>query len=813
MRLKLKNFRCYTEQDFDFGDNGLLLLSGASGKGKSSVLLAINFVLYGTGTKLITYGKSACKVELWFDDFHIVRTKRPNRLVLNDIHEDASAQAMIDKKFGKTFDVTGYIAQNALNSFVLMSPMEKLAFLERFAFSDVDLTKLKHKCRELIKKRNEQLIAANSQLEMATHVLGEMEEPEEVPYPLKPTKNRDKAMKNESIRLKNSETLIRRAQHSVAKLHAEKASLNVLDAKTKVKNAELRKVVDKLDDLQFEHQTTDYDGDETLAEYEEQLLTLVSQRELQLLEQRYEDDQTRLEEMIQTEVQEMEEKLEVILAGLWQEYTESEVKTTISEYKQLLKDVKALENLRESLRNYSVDEEKLEGYKEELKTSKKKLDAQKELLTKLKMQQELYTCPVCDQSLRFHDDALHTAEEDDELDELDVEDLTRQISVAQRRVNKLEYMIPQEQNCLDRHNEISLKIQGIVDQYDDELPPVSEIENDLDYIKDYKRAQSELEKQKKELEKSLKEENYSAAVVSFQDSMKKQKKKIRSLKKKQKNSNCDDIDEMELRQTIQIQKRNKEKLDDLDTRIKVLIHERSTYQSQIIKDKEEHIGLYKKIRDISAVDKAMTKRKDEIVALEAKKDKHAKNVQKIEVYKNYLKEQQRYQEWIEKVQDQKETEELCRRKYAAATILKEKILEAESIAMLNIINSINSHVQEYLDLFFAVDPISARLLPYKETKKSKKPQINIQIEYKGMEADLNMLSGGELSRVILAFTLGLGEIFNTPLMLLDECTSSLDQELTTQVIDGIRENYGDKMVIVIAHQVVSGHFDRVLRLE
>jgi DNA repair exonuclease SbcCD ATPase subunit len=517
--------------------------------------------------------------------------------------------------------------------------------------------------------------------------------------------------------------------------------------------------------------------------------------------------------MIQTEIQEMEEKLEVILAGLWQEYTESEVKTTISEYKQLLKDVKALENLRESLRNYSVDEEKLEGYKEELKTSKKKLDAQKELLTKLKMQQELYTCPVCDQSLRFHDDALHTAEEDDELDELDVEDLTRQISVAQRRVNKLEYMIPQEQNCLDRHNEISLKIQGIVDQYDDELPPVSEIENDLDYIKDYKRAQSELEKQKKELEKSLKEENYSAAVVSFQDSMKKQKKKIRSLKKKQKNSNCDDIDEMELRQTIQIQKRNKEKLDDLDTRIKVLIHERSTYQSQIIKDKEEHIGLYKKIRDISAVDKAMTKRKDEIVALEAKKDKHAKNVQKIEVYKNYLKEQQRYQEWIEKVQDQKETEELCRRKYAAATILKEKILEAESIAMLNIINSINSHVQEYLDLFFAVDPISARLLPYKETKKSKKPQINIQIEYKGMEADLNMLSGGELSRVILAFTLGLGEIFNTPLMLLDECTSSLDQELTTQVIDGIRENYGDKMVIVIAHQVVSGHFDRVIRLE
>jgi len=37
MKLKLKNFRCYTEKEFDFGEYGLLLLSGPSGIGKTAI--------------------------------------------------------------------------------------------------------------------------------------------------------------------------------------------------------------------------------------------------------------------------------------------------------------------------------------------------------------------------------------------------------------------------------------------------------------------------------------------------------------------------------------------------------------------------------------------------------------------------------------------------------------------------------------------------------------------------------------------------------------------------------------------------------
>ncbi len=81
-----------------------------------------------------------------------------------------------------------------------------------------------------------------------------------------------------------------------------------------------------------------------------------------------------------------------------------------------------------------------------------------------------------------------------------------------------------------------------------------------------------------------------------------------------------------------------------------------------------------------------------------------------------------------------------------------------------------------------------------------------------MECDINMLSGGELQRVIIAFTLSLAEMSQSPLLLLDECTSNLDQDLTNTVVGGIKKHFSQKNVLIIAHQVVSGIFDNVIKI-
>ena len=212
----------------------------------------------------------------------------------------------------------------------------------------------------------------------------------------------------------------------------------------------------------------------------------------------------------------------------------------------------------------------------------------------------------------------------------------------------------------------------------------------------------------------------------------------------------------------------------------------------------------------------LTEQQKEFTELEKKKEELEKDLHNIHKFQAYEKELEAYNQWIHKLQILEKKENEDRKQYGASTMLKEKILEAESIAMLNIISSINTHAQVYLESFFPDNPISVRLVSFKETKKgkniTKKPQLNLNIEYKGMEADLTSLSGGESSRVILAFTLALGEMFNTPIMLLDECTASLDQELTGEVIDGIRNNFNGKLVIVIAHQEIKGSYDTVVEI-
>ena len=75
---------------------------------------------------------------------------------------------------------------------------------------------------------------------------------------------------------------------------------------------------------------------------------------------------------------------------------------------------------------------------------------------------------------------------------------------------------------------------------------------------------------------------------------------------------------------------------------------------------------------------------------------------------------------------------------------------------------------------------------------------------------MQTLSDGELQRVKVAFSLAFGEMYQTPFILLDECTSNLDQEMTEIVVDGMRQYPGK--IILIAHQVVMGKFDNVIKV-
>jgi len=92
--LKLENIRSYTNQVFEF-PLGSVLLSGDIGSGKSSILSAIEFALFGikrkelSGSSLLRHGAKQGSVELNFEvDGKNIVVKRNLKRGLNDVKQD-----------------------------------------------------------------------------------------------------------------------------------------------------------------------------------------------------------------------------------------------------------------------------------------------------------------------------------------------------------------------------------------------------------------------------------------------------------------------------------------------------------------------------------------------------------------------------------------------------------------------------------------------------------------------------------------------------------------------------------------------------
>jgi energy-coupling factor transporter ATP-binding protein EcfA2 len=146
-----------------------------------------------------------------------------------------------------------------------------------------------------------------------------------------------------------------------------------------------------------------------------------------------------------------------------------------------------------------------------------------------------------------------------------------------------------------------------------------------------------------------------------------------------------------------------------------------------------------------------------------------------------------------------------------------KINESESISLTNCIDTINYYINDYLEKFFPNDSIIVDIVPFKEKGKNDKsdkndvkPGIDIKICYKGEEVELSSLSGGEYDRVSLAIMLAFNNICKSSMILLDESISSLDSDLTNDILEKLKENLSDKRIIMVAHQISTGLFDQVV---
>jgi len=754
MRIRLKNIKCYEDERFDFGSEGMALLSGDSGKGKSTIIQGIYFALFGTGSKITMAGKNSCSVELEFDGMTIHRSKNPSKLMVNNSVEDDAAQELINRKFGSTFDVTGYIPQNAIKSFILLSGSDKLSFLEKFAFSNTDLKGIKDKCRDQINTKNEELINITARLQLANDLADETEEPEFIDYPYDEYQTVEQARKcliqiTDAITAKNNRIKI---------AEDELTRMRISHTKIEMNNSEISRIDEELKTLS---QTfpCGFVGNDKLKYYMNQLAAMYDMRELTSLQDTYSKDKKTLDEMIDNEISDNRRMIEDLSVELWMLYTREELTDLIVSTETLLRDAKRIEKLKN------------------MNNGDKTLDELNILLVSL--ESDHHICPSCNTGLLLRNDVLTMCK-------------TKPSKICDRPD------ISSVKKSIETLNEID----DITNSYEDDIPLVESIIEDLTYLKEYEFSQIQNEKTVKSLNRKLKRRELSHTCLTFEQKVDTLKERIASLDIKTVHST--DMTEASMRELVDEQKRIKFETDDINSKIYDYEDLKKTYiesNSRLVNgDIDDSIIYLDKLRNDVELLINDQKNIDKRVIFEENREQMN---EKLKIY-------QKIEARVLKLQKE---ETLRRSEYGALLTLKENILEAESIAITSIVESINTHAKVYLDEFFEADPITVRLQAFKHVKKTIKPQINIEIEYKDMECDLQMMSGGEMARVILAYTLALAEMFNTPLLLLDECTASLDQETTSDVFDAIKENFNGKLTIIVAHQVVTGIFDRSIDLK
>lgn len=174
MELVLINFRRFDKIRLSFTSD-YCLISGPSGKGKTTIFMAIQFALTGEGRKLVRYGAKSCSVSLKFNNVKITRSKGPCRLIFKrdkSVYEDKAAEAEINMEFSKW--KLGYVSQRVYKSFSAMTPAEKLSMIEEMTFDGINVEAMQSKCKALINQRKEVLTESEHKRKTIESVLNNL---------------------------------------------------------------------------------------------------------------------------------------------------------------------------------------------------------------------------------------------------------------------------------------------------------------------------------------------------------------------------------------------------------------------------------------------------------------------------------------------------------------------------------------------------------------------------------------------------------------------------------------------------------------
>ena len=788
--IRLANFRCWEDKTITIPEKGIVLLSGRSGRGKSTILNSLVYAITGKGKNITTFQKKSTTVQIDLDGMTIIRQRGPSRLLVKkgeQTYEDDVAQGIIDSVFGSEFCNTSYIDQENANSFVFLSPSEKTEFLEKLLLHRYHIEEMKEKVKDAVSKTKLDHASAESQKTTLSNMLSKLTYTPQEDVFIESVKlssqNRNKLHEKVSSNLEISEKNNKTVAVKIKKWEQERT----LCARA---NETRRTLHIKLDDV-----------NEQLSKYD--VLSLRS--ELSVLEKRKERYQQNksyvrfqeLERSYKERVEHNQKEKEVLCTHLAELPSIDTIKKTISQLDAIDRLMNSLIVLEDKMAGGFTDDEN-NAYDDMLQQLVSKRDTAKDRQAicqkTIDDHQKYYPCPSCKSSLQFQQNKLILGKNTSVYDISDVKnelkELSSHIDVIQKQIDDLKMKKVLYDKHLTEYNELFDKLDSLL-----QLPTGETI--DQEAVDESREKIVTLQTTYDNIQQSIREIDNDRFLSQLKKEMDAYKDKDIS------DSEIDIPTEKEYPGILDEIASKKEMVD----RVQNLLQKKESLQTSL----DELPPIEKTDEEF---DELISQHREKMENYQKKTEQYRIYLQKIEKWDTIERDNATYQGVKMGITDAEMKKVSLMDRLRCLVKLRDHIKHAEQQSLTEFIDALNRHAAIYIEDFFPDDDITVEMRTVQEGKGNGKEKITLHfdVQYRNMSGDLSFLSGGEKDRVNLAFTLAFSELVENRVLLLDECISSLDAETSNIVLEQLKEKYKGKLVIVVSHQANLGFFDQVIEV-
>lgn len=825
MHIKIIGFKCHLDSHYEFDNNSLILLKGSSGAGKSTILQAIFWCLYkavkGVYNNVNLIKK--CSVMVQINQLTIYRQKNPELLKVTisekengNEYENDVAQEIINQAFGSKdlWKSCSYIEQRDRCSLLSGTAAERLTLLNQLSFDQDNPKDYINRIDIELKTINKTFIESQAEFTAEINVFSQQIATRQVKLTLSPDNilqinNQIIEYQTEIDKLYNDvllhernigsyETLIGQIKSIENKLLNCKIEYNVslYHSKIKENNEKIQQLKNLLND------TNHYNS------LIQQKNSYISQRN------------SYLNELNNIHIVEPESfngpningpNINVTNEMIWQTisqenqhqynlnqteqlncpYSAEEINNLIRNYQEQINHHNLMVNHINTNNQLTIINGKLSNMSvKSLNELENERDATLTEINELKKGLELLQCPSCTKSLKYVNKQLILSEQDI-VNPLQIKLQEDKLKTINEEISKSKVFL----SLLGQKKQLESQLININVQ---DYQPINVAELQLLISKLNKIVIVPLPKYSSDILKNIM--NYNISVINYNKNI--------SLKQVLEKS-INDLD-IKINQIILPNIPNSIDLNN----IKILEEEinKLNYEYQ------KYLQQTAEYNHISSTLESLKKQKEDIEKLlnYQASDNHKSKVQQLNLLKEKLLDGQYGNTMVAKQKEleiKRETVISLNSDLTTLQRLKQKAIDVECKQLQDTVDTINSAVGDILPLFFN-EPITMSLQLYKtlKTKKETKPGLNILIKYKGSEYDnINQLSGGEGDRISLALVLALNSVSNSPIILLDECISSLDSTIKESCVDAMKGL--NKTIVCVDHEGVEGFYDKTITVD